>query len=177
MSPSQNTFAQPDFSAISLGISIPFCLIFSQKFQTLLLLLHLSSPLFMNSSSHISFFFVFSSPRTSQKDCATTDDRVRALLIRGPITNLSRTQVHFLLRIEDTVCYLTLIGEHAWLVPSRLYYCDDASFTRSVSADFTQCPYGALLQRSCCREKNLYLLTVVTIILVAWGRRKLRGLL
>ncbi len=32
VSPSQNTFAQPDFSAISLGISIPFCLIFSQKF-------------------------------------------------------------------------------------------------------------------------------------------------
>ncbi len=57
-----------------------------------------------------------------------TDDRVSALPIPGPITSLSWTQVYFLLRIEDTVCYVMLIGKHALLVPSRLHYCDNAWF-------------------------------------------------
>jgi len=70
------------------------------------------------------------------------------------ITHLSWTQVHFLLIIEDRVCYLTLIGKHSLLVPSRLHCCDDSCFARCLFADFTQCPCVALLQRSCCRELN-----------------------
>ncbi len=44
------------------------------------------------------------------------------------ITHLSWTQVHFLLIIEDRVCYLTLIGKVSVLVSSRLHYCDDCCF-------------------------------------------------
>jgi hypothetical protein len=71
---------------------------------------------------------------------------------RAPITHLSCTHVHFRLIIEDRVCYLMSIGKHALLVPSRLHYCDDSCFTSSLFADFTQCRWVALLQRSCCRE-------------------------
>ncbi len=39
------------------------------------LLLLLSSCFFINSSFHTSFLFVFSSPKISYKDCATTDGR------------------------------------------------------------------------------------------------------
>ncbi len=70
------------------------------------------------------------------------------------INHLSWTQVHFLLIIDDRVCYLTLIGKHALLVPSRVHYCDDSCFATCLFADFIQCPCVPLLQRSCCRELN-----------------------
>jgi hypothetical protein len=61
VSPSQNTFSQPDFSTSS-----PEYWSFPLNGLPEIPLLHcLSSALFKNSSSHISFFFVFSSPRTS----------------------------------------------------------------------------------------------------------------
>ncbi len=84
------------------------------------------------------------------------NDRVRALPTPRPSIHLSCTQVHFLLIIEDRVCYLRLIGKRSLLVPSRLHYCDDSCFTRSLFANFTQCPWVALLQRSCCREIILF---------------------
>jgi hypothetical protein len=87
--------------------------------------------------------------------------------IPGPIFNLSWTQVYFLLRIEDTVWYLTLIGKHGLLVPSRLHYCDNACFTCFLSADFTQCPCGAFIAEIMLQGNNLYLLTMVTMIPVA----------
>jgi hypothetical protein len=105
-------------------------------------------------------------------DCATIDYRVQALLIPRPVTHLSWTEVHFLLIIEDRVCYSTLVGKRALLVPSRLHYCDDSCFTSCLFPDFTKCPCVALLQGTKFLN-NLYLMTVVTMILVAWGTRKL----
>jgi hypothetical protein len=103
------------------------------------------SPIFL-----LCFFPLLELPRRTVPRLMT---ELRALPIPGPITNLSWSQqVYILLRIEDTVCYLTLIGKHALPAPSRLHYCDNACCMRFLSADFTQCPCGALLQRSCGRE-------------------------
>jgi hypothetical protein len=52
---------------------MPFLFMISLKFSHSSLTP--SSRLVINSSFHRSFLFVFSSPRTSWKDCATTDGR------------------------------------------------------------------------------------------------------
>ncbi len=78
VSPSQHRFTKPDLSYSSLSLSLsPYWCVSSvrspRNFHTLLLLL--SSCFFINSSFHTFFLFVFSSPKISYKDCATTDGR------------------------------------------------------------------------------------------------------
>jgi hypothetical protein len=72
--------------------------------HTLLLPLSLPSHLFINFSSQRSFFLIFSSTRTSWKDCAMTDCNVlRTLPIPSPLN-------HSLISVLDT----SLFPSHNW---------------------------------------------------------------
>jgi hypothetical protein len=78
VSPSQHRFTKPDLSYSSFSLSLsPYWCVSSVRspWNSHTLLLLLSSCFFINSSFHTSFLFVFSSPKISYKDCATTDGR------------------------------------------------------------------------------------------------------
>jgi len=83
---------------------------------------------------------LFSSPKEIPRRIVPHLATEYALCRLCAVTHLSWTQVRFLVIIEDRVCYLTLIGKHTLLVPSRLHYCDDSCFTTCLFADLAQCP-------------------------------------